>query len=265
MIKREVHRVAIIGAGNLATNLALALKKEKIEIVEVFNRTREHGEILAKKVSARYVNDLSRLTLNADLYIISVSDNAIHELAQHLFLSNMPVVHTSGSVEMNILKGCSMNIGVLYSPQTFIKSRPVSFKNLPVCIEASNSETEQTLLAIAGKLSENVQSITSGQRRIIHLAAVFAGNFTNFMYTISEELLRKNDLSFDLMKPIILKTAANVKKDHNFARQTGPAVREDLEILEKHKTLLNTYPDYKKIYELISGSIIKHKYTNEQL
>jgi predicted short-subunit dehydrogenase-like oxidoreductase (DUF2520 family) len=265
MNKQEVHKVAIIGAGNLATNLGLALKKERFKIVEVYNRTRENGEILAKKVEAHYVNDLTRLTLNADLYIISVSDNAIHEIAQHLFLSNKLVVHTSGSVDMDILKGCSMNVGVLYSPQTFIKSRPVSFKNLPVCIEASNSETEQALLEIAGKLSGNVQSITSGQRSIIHLAAVFAGNFTNFMYTVSEELLMKNNLSFDLVKPIILQTASNVKEDHNFKRQTGPAVREDSEILKKHKTLLNSYPDYQQIYDLISGSIIKHKHTNEQL
>lgn len=259
----KIRKIVLFGAGNLATNLAFALKKEGFDILQVYNRTEAHGKKLAKKVDATYINDLSELNLQADLYIISISDSAIKSIADKIRLNDKLIIHTSGSMDIEILKRSSTNYGVFHSPQTFSKSKPVSFRNLHVDIEANNKQSEEILVEFAGILCHNVHVVNSEQRKIIHLAAVFAGNFTNFMYSISEDLLTKNNLSFDLMQPIIKKTSENSKYKNPFSRQTGPAVREDYEVIAKHIEVLAKYPDYRAIYDLISKNIIKYKKLHE--
>jgi predicted short-subunit dehydrogenase-like oxidoreductase (DUF2520 family) len=258
-----IRKIVILGAGNLATNLALGLKKEGYKILQVCNRTEDHGRELAKKVKADYTRDLSKLNLRADLYIISVTDRAIEEIAQQVNVRNKIVVHTSGSVDMDVLRNCSVNYGVLHSPQTFLKSKPVSFKKLHIDIEASNRACEMALVDFAAHFCRNVHVVTSGQRKIIHVAAVFAGNFSNFMYAVANDILSSNHLPFDLMQPIIKKTAKNATYGDPFSRQTGPALREDNEVIDKHIEALSAYPQYRELYDLVTKSIIKYKKLHE--
>ena len=252
----------MIGAGNLATQLALAMKRNGIRVVQVYNRTPGNGKLLAKKLGAAFVPDPSEITGNADLYVLSVSDKAISQVAQMLSVNNHLVIHTSGSVNMDALLPASNRVGVWYPLQTFSKLRRISFRGIPVCVESNQLDDLQLLMELGKTLSGDVHVIDSKQRKIIHMTAVFANNFTNFMYTIAEDLLRRHNIPFDLLKPLILQTAENAECEALFSQQTGPAIREDQAVMNEHLGMLAQHAVYMEIYDLISKSIIKYKNAN---
>jgi predicted short-subunit dehydrogenase-like oxidoreductase (DUF2520 family) len=263
MAMATLQRVVLIGAGNFATSLAISLKEEGFDLLQIYNRTIEHGQALAERVDVPFTGDLREISTEADLYILSVNDSAIEAVAGQLNLGQKMVIHTSGSIEIDVLRSASANFGAFHSPQAFTKSSPVSFRDLHVSIEAGNKINEDLLVEFAERLSDHVHRVNEMQRRIIHLAAVFCGNFPNFMYTVAAELLQKNGLPFDIMQPIMKKTVDNSAGGDPFRFQTGPAIRENYEVISRHLGLLEKYPDYKDIYELISQDIIKHKHLNE--
>jgi len=250
-------KISIIGSGNLATQLGLALHKEGYLIAQVYSRSQKNASLLAKKLKAQAVTDLKKLSTDSVIYIIAVKDDAIEAVIKQLKLKDQILVHTSGSVSMNILKPASKNYGVFYPLQTFSKEKHVNFKVVPVCIEANNSATATTLQYFAKSVSGNVQKVNSEQRKKIHLAAVFACNFSNHMFTIAEQLLAKEKLSLDLLKPLIEETAEKIKKTKPSKAQTGPAIRNDIKTMDVHLNLLKKEKDFKKLYELISKSIAK--------
>jgi len=262
---QKIRNVVVIGAGNLATHLALALHRKGVNVIEVLNRTRSSGERLAKRVRAGYHNDFNAADFRADLFILAVSDSAIEEVAGMLKLKDQLVVHTSGSVDISVLSGASSNTGVFYPLQTFSKEKKINFSNIPVCIEANSPENEEKLVQLARLVSKRVQLLNSSQRKILHMTAVFAGNFSNFMYTIAEDLLKKHGIPFSLLKPLIQQTAAAARHEDVFSRQTGPAVREDTKVMDEHLEMLARHGVYMEIYDLISKSIIKHKKENDEL
>ena len=251
-----IKQIVLIGAGNVAVNLGTALYKEGYLISQVYSPTKRSAEALAKKINAKAVTDLKDLSGEAAIYIIAVKDDAIEKVAKKLHLKNKIVVHTSGTAPLNILKNVSENYGVFYPLQTFSKERVIDFKHVPICIEASNKATAESLKYFAKSISSNVQSIDSEQRRIIHLAAVFACNFSNHMYAVAENILSKNKLSLNLLKPLIEETAVKIKNNPPSEMQTGPAVRGDKKTMKAHLKLLSDKKEYKQLYTLISKSII---------
>jgi predicted short-subunit dehydrogenase-like oxidoreductase (DUF2520 family) len=260
---QKIKNVVMIGAGNLATHVALALHRKGVNVIQVLNRSREAGERLACRVRASYKTDFGEADFGADLYILAVSDSAIEDVARNLKLKDQLLVHTSGSVDVRVLSGCSSNYGVFYPLQTFSKDKRINFSNIPVCIEANSGENEEKLLQLARLISKKAQLINSEQRKILHMTAVFAGNFSSFMYTIAEDLLKKHGIPFGLLKPLIRQTAATAKHDDVFSFQTGPAVRGDTKIMNEHLEMLARHGVYMEIYDLISKSIIKHKSRND--
>lgn len=262
-------KISIIGSGNLATQLGLALHKEGYLISQVYSRSQKNASILSKKLKAEAISNIKKLSTDSTIYIIAIKDDAIESVAKQLKLKDKIVVHTSGSVSMDVLKKSSKNYGVFYPLQTFSKekqSRPngrgqsfgrANFKTIPICIEASNSSTSTTLQYFAKSISGNVQKVNSEQRKKIHLAAVFACNFSNHMYAIAEQLLAKDKLSLDLLKPLIEETANKIKENKPSRVQTGPASRNDKKTMDAHLKLLSKEKNLQKIYELISKSITK--------
>lgn len=261
--RQKIQNVVIIGAGNLAAHLAPALHRKGVNVVQVLNRSRSAGERLAGKVHAEYKPGFGEADQTAELYILAVSDSAIGEVAMQLGLRDQLLVHTSGSVAIDSLSGASSNTGVFYPLQTFSKNKRINFSRIPVCIEANTAGNEKKLMQLAGLLSSKVQLLDSAQRKVLHMTAVFAGNFPSFMYTIAEDLLKKHGIPFSLLKPLILQTAAAAMQEDVFSRQTGPAVREDSRIMDEHLEMLSKLGDYMEIYDLISKSIIKHKHRND--
>jgi len=248
-------KISIIGAGNVATNLALAFKKTGQEIVQIYNRSDDAGKELAKTVAASFTSDASQI-LDAEIYIMAVKDDVIGEIAEQLNLGDKIIAHTSGTNSMNLLKTASSQIGIFYPLQTMKKNSKVDFKNVPVLIEGNDEATVSKLEALAKTISQNVHRVDEAQRQWIHVAAVFANNFTNHLYSVSESLLLGHGLPFDILKPLIYRSIENLQQNSPSDIQTGPAFRGDMQTIEKHLMLLGDDIRLQKIYEILSQSII---------
>lgn len=261
----RIRNIVLVGAGNVASHLSKALISTGFTIVQVVNRSEKHGLKLARHAGAAFSRSPEEVIPGADLYILAVSDAAIPEVAARLNIREGIVVHTSGSVGLDVLEKSSPATGVLYPLQTFRRGKRVSFRHVPLCIEGNSPEVEEKLVELGQRLSDNVHHITSEQRKILHLTAVFAGNFTNYLYTVAEDLLRHYGLPFDLIKPLIRQTATNIRHSDLFSLQTGPAMREEMPVIEKQMELLKNHKEYQEIYHLISRQIIQHKHRNDKL
>lgn len=248
-------RVVMIGSGNVASHLSNALLKAGYKVIQVYSRTAAHARALAAPLEASWTDRVSKITDQGDLYILAVSDSALPELAGQINIHSQLVVHTSGSVGMDLFLGKMKNYGVFYPLQTFSKNRPVDFKGIPVAIEGNNKQSEKVLLQIGQKLSGRAIKLSSTDRLYLHLAAVFASNFANHFYHISSLILEKRALPFDLLLPLIDETAAKTRNIHPAEGQTGPAVRNDQIVIKKHLDLLSFSPEIRELYEVISRSI----------
>ncbi len=194
-----------------------------------------------------YLLPLALLALGAILYellpqIVSGKENALW-------------VHTAGSIPMNIWQGHVARYGVLYPMQTFSKQREVDFGQIPCFVESNSEEDVQLLKDIASALSEKVYEASSEQRKSLHLAAVFTCNFTNHMYVLAAELLKKYGLPFEAMLPLIDETARKVHELEPLAAQTGPAVRYDENVIDEHLRMLADEPQMLELYREISENI----------
>lgn len=253
-------RIALIGSGNVATQLGRALKAAGEEIIQVWSRSMEHASALATELEVPAVSSYSAITPKADLYIISVNDDAISSVASQLPVRDKILVHTSGSTGMEILKGCSPQIGVLYPLQTFTKTKTVDFTRVPLAIEGNDPAVLEVLGTLGSKISQNVIPMDSAQRRALHVAAVFACNFTNHLYALASGLMQKNGLDFGLLRPLIRETADKVQTFLPLEVQTGPAVRGDQQTINKHLALLQDSPELQELYRRLSQSIVNlHK------
>lgn len=255
----EAKEITIIGSGNVATNLASVFKKKITDKIHIHGRTERSVKQLADKLQLSYSVDIKDIPYNSELYLISVSDDAISELSKNTILKekidNNLVVHTAGSIPMDILKNLSGNYGVFYPLQTISKSKLVDFKDVPVCLEASSGFNYDKLAKYAFMISENVRNINSEQRKFVHMAAVFANNFSNRMFSIAEDILKDKNIDFEILIPLLNETYNKVKKSRPSKVQTGPAVRNDLDVMQKHIELLENKSDLKDLYLLISQNI----------
>ena len=249
-------KITIIGAGNVATQLGFALLKSHHSIVQVYSKRKQSASQLAKLLKCDFTTSVKEINTDSDIYIIAIKDDSIEEISKTLKLSTQIVAHTSGSIDMNVLKPISKKHGVFYPLQTFSKNKNADFKSIPICLEANDASTLKTLQILAKSISNNVQKINSDQRKVIHLAAVFACNFSNHLYTIASEILEQNNLSLTILKPLIEETALQIKNNHPAQLQTGPAIRGDKKIMDRHLKLLSNDKKLQILYKLMSQSII---------
>lgn len=249
-------RIALLGSGNVATHLGRALYAAGEEIVQVWSRNPAHAEVLARELHAPAVSDPGAVTTEADLYIVSVNDDAIVSVASRLPVHDRLVVHTSGSTGMDVLRDASDRIGVLYPLQTFSKARPVDFSGVPLAIEGNSEEDRRILNDLARKISGHVLEMDSRQRQALHVAAVFACNFTNHLYALAAGILERNQLDFGLLRPLIRETSEKVQTFMPPEVQTGPAVRGDEETMNRHLEFLRAHPELEKLYRDLSQSIV---------
>ncbi|MDK2978427.1 MAG: hypothetical protein PWP52_1141 [Bacteroidales bacterium] len=247
--------IVIIGAGNVATHIALALKNANYSIKSIYSQTEKSAQNLAEKINSSFTTHIEKLPDNADIYVIAVKDTIIEDIAKKLNILSGIVVHTAGSVPMSVFESYFKNFGVFYPLQTFTKSRNLAFSEIPLCIEANNNNAENKLLNLAESLSKKVALVNSEKRKILHLAAVFACNFTNHMYSIGYELLSEQNIDFNLLHPLINETAKKATEMSPIDAQTGPAMRQDNKTIDMHLKMLKDYPEFEKIYRFVSDSI----------
>lgn len=249
-------KTIFLGSGNLATRLAVEMQRKGMPVSQVYSHTRGHAELLATQLGCGWTTDPEAVETDADLYVFSLKDTVLEDVIARVRPNKGLWVHTAGSMPMDVFSGHTADYGVIYPLQTFSKSRPVDFSVIPFFLEANAPENGRKLREVAEKLSGNVRFLPSDKRKSLHLAAVFACNFTNHIYALAVKLLEKQGIPADVLLPLIDETAAKVHVMPPAEAQTGPAVRYDENVIHKHLAMLDD-PEMRAIYRLISRNIHK--------
>ncbi len=244
--------ISIIGSGNVAQHLILAFEKSnKVQLIQVFSRNKSKvGHLISPERIINNYNDLQKV----DLIIIAVSDQATVEVSNKIPFQNQLVAHTSGAVSLDDLDDKNRK-SVFYPLQTFSKNKEINFSEIPICLEAQNELDYEIIKKIAQTISNKTYKINSEQRKSLHVSAVFVCNFVNHLYQIGSEICTKNNVDFEILKPLILETANKIKTLSPKEAQTGPAKRHDSETINSHLAFLSD-ENQKEIYKILTKSII---------
>ncbi len=243
---KRMKNIILIGSGNVNYHLGHALYYAGYNIVQIISRNEKNARNLSCKLNADFETEIDKIK-HADLVIIGVNDDSIDNISKKI--TNIPFAHTSGTV-------CLPSGGVLYPVQTFNKEVSIDFSEVPLCISSNDDKLKSSLYKLANSISNKVYLIKQNQRKILHLAAVFACNFSNNMYCIAEDILKESDLDFEILKPLIIETANKINKYSPNSVQTGPAARKDYGTIESHIKLLDD-ENLRILYNLITRQITK--------
>ena len=251
------NKDVLIGAGNVATHLGDALLRAGYQILQVYSRTEVSASTLSKRLGTSYTTSLDDLRCDANIYIVALKDDVLQELLPLIVKGREHAlfVHTAGSIPMQIWEGIANRYGVLYPMQTFSKQRKVDWNEVSVFVEALQEQDLEMLKELANNLTPKVYEATSEQRKSLHIAAVFACNFSNHMYTLCDLLLSRQGLPFEVMLPLIDETTRKIHQLRPKDAQTGPAIRYDVNVMNKHLEMLETDKSIQEIYRIISKSI----------
>jgi predicted short-subunit dehydrogenase-like oxidoreductase (DUF2520 family) len=249
-------KVVIAGSGNVASVLSSLIAKAGHEIVQVASRNVEHAQVLASKYNAQAVSLYEPRFAAADIYIVALADVALDSIEKVTGFKNKLVVHTAGSVSLEVLKNSSSTYGVLYPLQTLSKVTH-EIPEIPFLIDGNTKETVHRVTEFARSLSVNVIQANDQGRLHYHVAAVFVSNFTNHFYAIAENYCEKEKINFKNLLPLINEVTSRINFNSPKDVQTGPAIREDIATLNLHLQTLSAHPDLKYLYLKLSESILK--------
>ncbi|ADR22460.1 hypothetical protein MATR_36940 [Marivirga tractuosa] len=261
-MKNAAYHISFIGAGNVAWHLAPALENVGHFVNEVYTPDGKSAKKLVGNLyNAKIKESLDFSDSPSQIFILAVPDDAIQSIAQEIKLPEQSLmVHTSGSKGLDAMEYSSAAAtGVFYPLQTFSKSKKLDFERIPFLLESENKEALKILNILAKSLSKNIKIVSTAQRKQMHLAAVFACNFTNHMMSISENIMKNAQLDFSLLHPLVLETIEKALKHSPKSVQTGPAKRGDLETLDKHMEMLQSDENVQEIYRLISQNILDNQ------
>lgn len=253
--------IVSIGAGNVASHLIPALFQNDFPISCIFSRKIDNASCLAKRVNSSCTDKFEEIPLNADVYLISLTDHAISDAVKILKGVKGTVIHTAGSIGMEIFREKVTRFGVLYPVQTFNKTIELDLSNIPFLIEASDKSSLQLISDLARVFSSDIRFMNSEQRKWVHLAAIFACNFVNHMFTRAEQMLSKEDIDFKILIPLIEETIRKAKQGNPSRVQTGPAVRGNFNVVDDHARLLKKYPDLQNLYTFVTKMIYEYHQT----
>ena len=259
---KQKYKFLIVGTGNVAFHLSNALHLSGHSIAAVVGRTIESCQQIAHETGAKPFDKFPEDISSYDIILLSISDDAYKAMINSIpNIGNKLILHTSGSVDIDVFENKFQNFGVFYPLQRIQKNQDCNYSKIPFLVEANCSKNTKIVEDIAKSISDNVSIIDSKQRLFIHLAAVLTSNFTNFLYTLSAEILEKNNIDFSVLYPLINETVAKMKEATPQNAQTGPAIRNDRNIIDKHLSIIDDEKT-KELYSLIS-SMIHKKYSKK--
>ncbi len=259
--RKKLPSVTIVGAGKVGYQLGKILNANGFQIKEVFSRSISKAAKLARISECGFTTDLSMINTTSDLYIVAVKDDAIASVIEELqkvLPAETLIVHTSGATPVEPLRKIFPRFGVFYPLQTFSTESTPDWSLAPICLDAASEADLEFLKKIAGSFSRKLYFVNDEQRAVLHIAAVFANNFSNHLFHLSKMLLEEHNLSFDLLRPLILETAKKVQNHSPAEMQTGPAARGDQHTLRAHLEFLKTSPELSEIYRVLTESISRH-------
>lgn len=254
--EKKNYTIVCIGAGNVATHLSLAMKEAGFSIIQVFSHTKKSACNLANQLNCPHTVNTEDINKNAGIYLFSVKDDALPDLIRKIPANDGLWIHTAGSIPMEIFGKYARQYGVIYPLQTLSKNRKIKFYKTPLFVEGNTPASEKRIRHIAERISGNVCSMASERRKYLHLAAVFACNFSNHMYSIATQLLEEQGIDRHVLQPLIDETANKLHTLDPDMAQTGPAIRYDRHIMDRHLALLED-PAIREIYEMISKNIYR--------
>lgn len=250
--------ITLIGSGNVATWIAQRLQDNpRFPITQVYSRKLEHAQKLADLLNAEAIDDIQRLNSDNQIFIFAIADSAYDGLLPKLPFRLPLAFTTSGTVSCQCLKNYADHYGVIYPLQTFTKTQDMRSLEVPLCLESDFAGERKTLMwELARELSPTCYEVSEAQRAKMHVAAVFACNFSNAMYQIAYKLLKENGLPFEILLPVLRQTVEKVSQMRPAEAQTGPAVRGDVNVM---RTQISTLSDdrLKELYRLVSELIME--------
>ena len=248
-------KIVIIGSGNVAAVLGRKFKAAGHDILQVLSRNAKAASELAYEWDTESANYMSLINPNAEVYIIAVSDDSIEKIAEEIKLPGKVVAHTAASVSKDILKNTNAHYGVFYPVQS-LRKEMTEIPEIPIFVEASDDKAKSVLNQLAESISPGeVTVVKEGEREKLHVAAVFVNNFTNHLFALIEDYCKKEGLNFKELLPLIEETVHRLRTNSPSTSQTGPAIRNDKDTINKHLELLDKYPSLKKLYEVLTSSI----------
>lgn len=257
------YRISFIGAGKVSKALMRALYNSGHIIREIMSRSGINSRILSEMYNAIPKEDYT-FSGEADIIIVAIPDDELAGVLGEIECSeNVIVVHTAGSLGLEIFPPSLNHQGVFYPLQTFSDDRAIDLKNVPFFIEASDQYTAGVLTNLAGSIGGKVRFITTGTRKLLHVAAVFVSNFTNYMLTSGNRIMIEAGLDFEYLEPLVKETIFKALEKGPEDSQTGPAVRLDMGTIERHTSLLSFSPELQSLYTHITQSIINYYNTRK--
>ncbi|MBK7763889.1 MAG: DUF2520 domain-containing protein [Bacteroidetes bacterium] len=250
-------KIVILGSGNIATFFAHRFQQNGHEIVQVYSRTELHAQQLASQLHCNYTSSLHEINKTADVYVLAVSDDAVLTICETLNLNNKLVLHTAGTLSLHHIDQSSANTGSIWCVYSIQKHAWPNHKNIPCVINASNEESLLLVQELAKCISDQIIHLDDELKLNLHVAAVFANNFSNYLFGISYDILKNHNLSFNILLPLIQDTVNKLIHLTPTELQSGPAKRGDVKTIEKHLTLLSSQTQYQEIYKLLSEAIMK--------
>lgn len=256
--------ISILGSGNVATLLSKAFIKVGHTIDAVYSRNIEHAQTLAEAIGCPRAINHTDLLPKSDIYLFALKDDSlasvIQQLSQNIHARKGTWIHTAGSVPLSVFPQ-SVQCGVLYPMMTLSKDKDIDFKTIPLFVEGNTPQSFKMLEDLANELSDTVYPLDSAKRKKLHLAAVFANNFTNHCCTLAYHLLEKNGIAPTVLLPIIDETAQKLHHLSPTEAQTGPAKRWDEKVMNEQLHELADEAELQEIYRLMSQSIHQHSHS----
>lgn len=248
-------RIVMIGSGNVATVLSRLFKKNNHQVIQVMSRHTPNAKILADELGCAYTNYDGVTDMSADLYVVAIKDSVLFDLNKSFHLGNKVIVHTAGSITKDVLQDISTNFGVLYPLQS-LRKEIEAVPEIPFLIEGNNDESAGVIEDFAKTLSPVVKRTADEDRLKLHVAGVVVNNFTNHLYSVTEDFCQKENIDFKILLPLIQETVTRIATFSPKEVQTGPAVRNDVFTLDKHLRLLSAHPKLKYLYLKLTDSIM---------
>ncbi len=248
-------KIGIIGGGNIASVLGGKFLENGHEIIQVINRTESKARALASSFNCAWADLSGTPDPAADIFIAAVTDGALFTLDKYLKPVKQLIVHTAGSVPVNVLENLSPRCGIFYPLQS-LRQETAAAAPIPILVDAVQEKDLHLLTDLASSISPIVQHLTDDKRFKLHTAAVVVSNFTNHLYALAEQFCSKEGVDFTLLQPLIEETARRIRTHNPASVQTGPASRNDVYTLDKHLKVLSAHSKLKYLYVKLTDSIM---------
>ncbi len=250
-------KIVLVGTGRIAWHIGKRLKGKGLPVAQVLGRNEERTRELAEALNCQYTFDPKELIKEANWILMAVSDDAIKEVAGAMagHVNDALVTHTSGGTPGGILAPYFPRFGVFYPLQSFSMEHMPVWSKIPFCVDAVTEADVLFLKKVAKTIGNLVYQVNDAQRAYLHVAAVFANNFANHCFAIAEKILDDRELPFELLHPLMEETLAKALQDSPLRMQTGPAIRGDSRVVQRHISLLEGHADWQELYKKLSLSI----------